>query len=135
MQDKRLVESTVMSALLEVLTRPPAAAGIGAIVNELTQFVTIKQLNEALHVDAGKSSAALDGQIRAWLDSEGWEYGKKQINGVRAHGYSRPKDWPRELPDDDDAAAPAGDAPPPTTPPLPTPAGAYLEQEADDAPF
>lgn len=135
MQDKRLVESTVMSALLEVLTRPPTAGGIGAIVNELTQFVTIKQLNEALHVDAGKSSAALDGQIRAWLDSEGWEYGKKQINGVRAHGYSRPKDWPRELPDDDDGAAPAADAPEPTTPPLPTPAGAYLEQEADDAPF
>lgn len=133
MQDKRLVESTVMSALLEVLTRPPTAGGIGAIVNELTQFVTIKQLNEALHVDAGKSSAALDGQIRAWLDSEGWEYGKKQINGVRAHGYSRPKDWPRELPDD--GAAPAADAPEPTTPPLPTPAGAYLEQEADDAPF
>jgi hypothetical protein len=95
--------------------------------------VTIKQLNEALHVDAGKSSAALDGQIRAWLDSEGWEYGKKQINGVRAHGYSRPKDWPRELPDDDEAtpapAAPTPNAPPPTT------AAAYLEQEADDAPF
>lgn len=135
MQDKRLVESTVMSALLEVLTRPPASGGIGAIVNQLTSFVTIKQLNEALHVDAGKSSAALDGQIRSWLDSEGWEYGKKQINGVRAHGYSRPTDWPRELPDDDeDTAAPAAAAPAPNTPP-PTPAGAYLQQEADDAPF
>lgn len=134
MQDKRLVESTVMSALLEVLTRPTMPGGIGAIVNCETQFVTIKQLNEALHVDAGKSSAALDGQIRAWLDSEGWEYGKKQINGVRAHGYSRPKDWPRELPDDDDTPAPESPAPTPDTPP-PTPAGAFLEQEADDAPF
>lgn len=133
MQDKRLVESTVMSALLEVLTRPPTATGIGAIVNELTSFVTIKQLNEALHVDAGKSSAALDGQIRSWLDSEGWEYGKKQINGVRAHGYSRPKDWPRELPDDDEDTAPA---PAPVNPPPPlSPAAAFLKQEADDEPF
>lgn len=132
MQDKRLVESTVMSALLEVLTRPSAAAGIGAVVNELTQFVTIKQLNEALHVDAGKSSAALDGQIRSWLDSEGWEYGKKQINGVRAHGYSRPKDWPLDLPDDDIEKAPAATQ---NTTPSATPAAAYLEQEADDAPF
>lgn len=122
MQDKRLVESTVMSALLEVLTRPPVAAGIGAIVNELTEFVTIKQLNEALHVDAGKSSAALDGQIRAWLDSEGWEHTKKQINGVRANGYLRPKGWPTARPDDDEAPDVA--PPPPLTP-----------DEGDDAPF
>lgn len=136
MQDKRLVESTVMSALLEVLTRPPMPAGIGSIVNSETQFVTIKQLNEALHVDAGKSSAALDGQIRAWLDSEGWEYGKKQINGVRAHGYSRPKGWPVEVPDDDDDAAPA--APPAPETPLPPPAGPVpvgFDEELDDAPF
>lgn len=130
MQDKRLVESTVMSALLEVLTRPPAAAGIGAVVNELTNFVTIKQLNEALHVDAGKSTAALDGQIRSWLDAEGWEYCKKQINGVRAHGYARPKDWPRELPDDTDAGTDVA----PTKQPDGEPPGPY-EQDADDAPF
>lgn len=133
MQDKRLVESTIMSALLEVLTRPTMPAGIGAIVNCETQFVTIKQLNEALHVDAGKSTAALDGQIRSWLDSEGWEYGKKQINGVRAHGYIRPKDWPRELPEDE-AAAPAQAEPAPAPAPL-SAAAAFLEQEADDAPF
>ena len=135
MQDKRLVESTVMSALLEVLTRPPAASGIGAVVNELTQFVTLKQLNEALHVDAGKSTAALDGQIRAWLDAEGWEYCKKQINGVRAHGFARPKDWPREVSEeegDTPAAAPAA----PTQPmPPASPAAAFLQQETDDAPF
>jgi putative DNA primase/helicase len=135
MQDKRLVESTVMSALLEVLTRPAVPAGIGSIVNKDAQFVTIKQLNEALHVDAGKSSAALDGQIRAWLDSEGWEYGKKQVNGVRAHGYSRPKDWPSEAAEDDDTA-PGVPAPTPVNPPPPlSAAAAYLEQEADDAPF
>lgn len=134
MQDKRLVESTVMSALLEVLTRPAMPAGIGSIVNCDTQFVTIKQLNEALHVDAGKSSAALDGQIRAWLDSEGWEYCKRQINGVRAHGYSRPKDWPRELPDDD-PEAPAAPAAPETTPPPAGPVPVGFDEELDDAPF
>jgi putative DNA primase/helicase len=134
MQDKRLVESTVMSALLEVLTRPATPGGIGSIVNKDAAFVTIKQLNEALHVDAGKSSAALDGQIRAWLDSEGWEYGKKQINGVRAHGYSRPKGWPRELPDDEDTEPAPPPAPVNPPPPL-SPAAAFLTQEADDAPF
>lgn len=137
MQDKRLVESTVMSALLEVLTRPATPAGIGSVVHGETQFVTIKQLNEALHVDAGKSTAALDGQIRAWLDAEGWEYCKKQINGVRAHGYARPKDWPRELPDDDADTAPTPAAQPVAAPPQPpmSAAAAFLEQDADDAPF
>lgn len=138
MQDKRLQESTVMSALLEVLTRAPMPGGIGSIVNGETKFVTIKQLNEALHVDAGKSSAALDGQIRAWLDSEGWEYCKKQINGVRAHGYARPKDWPREEPDDDEeAGGPKGpDAgSPPTPPPVAGPMPVGFEEELDDAPF
>lgn len=140
MQDKRLVESTVMSALLEVLTQPPAAAGIGAKVNELTQFVTLKQLNEALHVDAGKSSAALDAQIRSWLDAEGWEYGKKQINGVRAHGYSRPAGWPRNIAPDEEETALAGQEQAfaghqsPTPPPLTT-AAAFIQQEADDEPF
>jgi hypothetical protein len=138
MQDKRLVESTVMSALLEVLTRPGAAAGIGAVVNDLTSFVTIKQLNEALHVDAGKSTASLDAQIRSWLDHEGWAYCKKQVNGVRAHGYSRPAIWPRELPEDEKDGASEGS--PPQTGSAPsshpqTPVGQYLEQEADDAPF
>jgi hypothetical protein len=139
MQDKRLVESTVMSALLEVLTRPGAAAGIGSVVNDLTKFVTMKQLNEALHVDAGKSTASLDGQIRSWLDHEGWVYCKRQINGVRAHGYSRPDDWPRELPEEEESGASEG-SPPHQTGSAPslhpqTPAGQYLEQEADDAPF
>lgn len=119
MQESRLVESTVMSALLEVLTRPPEAAGIKSVVNQLTEFVTMKQLCEALHVDAGKSSAALDGQIRSWLEHEGWTYGKRQINGVRAHGWSRPANWPPI--DPDDAAADAG--------------GSANPPPADDEPF
>jgi predicted P-loop ATPase len=133
MQDNRLAESAVMSALLEVLTRPPTAAGIGAIVNELTEFVTMKQLNEALFVDAGKSSAALDGQIRAWLDSEGWEHTKKQINGVRANGYVRPKNWPPT--EDDSAGLDALPSPPGPVPPAPAAAQPIEEQDADDAPF
>jgi putative DNA primase/helicase len=135
MQNARLVESTVMSALLEVLTRDSTAAGISSIVHKGADFVTMKQLNEALHVDAGKSTAALDQQIRSWLEHQGWEYKKKMINGVRAWGYVRPKDWPRDTPDDDEpdaAAAPA--APPPPTPPA-SQAAQYLQQEADDAPF
>lgn len=132
MQEARLVESTVMSALLEVLTRESTPTGIGAVVHKGTEFVTMKQLNEALHVDAGKSSAALDSQIRAWLDSEGWEYCKKQVNGVRAHGYKRPRDWPKQEPDTEQATvtAPAAVAAAPVSA-----AGAFLASMDDDAPF
>ena len=115
MQESRLIESTVMSALLEVLTRDPAATGIASVVNNLAEFVTMKQICEALHVDAGKSSAALDSQIRGWLEHEGWVYCKKQINGVRAHGWQRPKDWPpQDPPEPTTAAHPAADAGPST---------------------
>lgn len=121
MQESRLVESTVMSALLEVLTRDPTATGIGSVVNNLADFVTMKQICEALHVDAGKSSAALDSQIRGWLEHEGWTYCKKQINGVRAHGWARPKDWPPQ--DPPDSAGTSADA------------GASSSTGADDEPF
>ena len=94
MQESRLVETAVMSELLNVLTRAPTAAGIGAVVNELTEFVTMAQLVTALGVDAAKSSAALEAQVRAWLEHEGWERSKRQVNGVRAWGYTRPRDWP-----------------------------------------
>ena len=95
MQESRLVETAVMSELLNVLTREPTAAGIGAVVNELTEFVTMAQLVTALGVDAAKSSAALEAaQVRAWLEHEGWERSKRQVNGVRAWGYTRPRDWP-----------------------------------------
>jgi predicted P-loop ATPase len=132
MQEQRLQESTVMGALLAVLTRPATPSGPASVVNENTQFVTLAQLSEALHVDAGKSSASLDGQIRSWMEHEGWEYKKKMINGVRPYGYVRPKVWPKVEPADDQDDAPSS----PTNPPPPlSPAAAYLEQEADDAPF
>jgi hypothetical protein len=126
MQESRLVETAVLSELLHVLTRPPMQTGIGAIVNELTTFVTISQLTSALGVDAAKSNAALEGQIRSWMEHEGWERGKKQQNGVRAWGYERPKDWPPYEPDE---AAPVPQAPP-------APKQVADEYgDADDAPF
>lgn len=120
MQDSRLVETAVLSELLNVLTRTPAGHGIGAIVNSLTEFVTISQLTMALGVDAAKSNAALEGQIRSWMDHEGWVREKRQINGVRAWGYVRPVNWPPV-----EAAEPAASEP------------AYAMQDGggDDEPF
>jgi putative DNA primase/helicase len=94
MQEARLVDSAVLSELLHVLTRPPGATGIGAVVNELTDFVTMSQLTQALGVDAAKSTPGLETQIRSWLEHEGWESVKKQINGARHWGYARPRNWP-----------------------------------------
>lgn len=127
MQESRLVETAVLSELLHVLTRDPVATSIGAIVNNLADFVTMAQLTLALGVDAAKSNAVLEGQIRSWLDHEGWDRVKKQINGARAWGYARPKDWPpveaANGPDD------AMDGPPVVAPPI-------NEHEGDDdAPF
>jgi hypothetical protein len=119
MQESRLVETAVLSEMTNVLTREPTSTGISSVVNGLTSFVTISQLALALGVDAAKSNAALEGQIRSWLDHEGWQRGKKQINGARAWGYTRPDNWPPvELPD-----APVGDA------------GAFNDEGDDDAPF
>lgn len=124
MQESRLVETAVLSELLHVLTRTPVATGIGAVVNDLASFVTIAQLTLALGVDAAKSTPALEAQIRGWLDHEGWERVKKQINGARAWGYTRPVNWPVVQEDDDMTAAPeAGEKPP-------APA-----EDGDDAPF
>ncbi len=124
MQESRLVETAVISELLQVLTRAPVASGIGAVVNELTAFVTISQLVLALGVDAAKSTPALEAQIRGWLDHEGWERVKKQVNGARAWGYTRPANWPPIEADESMTAAPEGGAP--DQPP---------EQDDDDAPF
>lgn len=110
MQESRLVETAVMSELLHVLTRPPAASGLASTINELTDYVTIAQLVLALGVDAAKSNQALEGQIRAWMEHEGWERVKKQVNGHRAWGYARPKNWPpieADEPAVDGAAGPA----------------------------
>jgi putative DNA primase/helicase len=128
MQDSRMVETAVLSELMHVLTRSPVASGIGAIVNELTPFVTMGQLTLALGVDAAKSTPALEAQIRSWMDHEGWVREKKQMNGARHWGYARPKKWPR--PEED----------PPADPPstqAPAQAGAEIKEGADDddAPF
>lgn len=117
MQESRLVETAVLSEMTHVLTREPTGSGIQSIVNGLTNFVTISQLALALGVDAAKSNAGLEGQIRSWLDHEGWQRIKRQVNGARAWGYVRPDNWPPvELPD-----APAGAAGP--------------NEGEDDAPF
>ncbi|MGV0960125.1 MAG: VapE domain-containing protein [Limnohabitans sp.] len=94
MQEARLVETAVTSELLYILTREPAATSIkGEGVNNLTEFVTLSQLTKALQVDAGKSNAGLEGQIRSWMNQQGWEHVKKQINGVRGYGWVRPQNW------------------------------------------
>lgn len=121
MQESRLVETAVVSELLHLLTRAPQASGIGAIVNDLTSFVTIAQLTLALGIDAAKSSPALEAQIRGWLDHEGWERVKKQVNGARAWGYLRPSTWPPQDDEVDMTAMP---------PVLPS-----VEDVADDEPF
>jgi hypothetical protein len=125
MQESRLVETAVVSELQRVLTRHPDGSKIGDVVNNLADFLTIGQLTLALGVDAAKSSPALEGQIRAWLEHEGWVRVKKQINGVRSWGYERPKNWPRA--EDEEGMVPNETAvgPSPAAP----------KQEADDAPF
>jgi len=131
LQESRLVETAVLSEMMHVLTRPPAAAGIGALVNELTDFVTMSQMTQALGVDAAKSSPALEAQIRSWFNQEGWERSKRQINGVRSWGYARPRNWPQRdwTPD-----------PPPGNPATATPApqaapGPSTQARSDDEPF
>lgn len=105
-QESRMIETAVTSELLAVLTRQPTASGIGAIVNQLTDFVTLAQLVKALDMDAGKSTAGLESQIRSWMTHQGWQHKKRQVNGVRAHGWERPANWP--APETDDPAADAG---------------------------
>lgn len=119
MQESRLVETAVMGELLAVLTRSPQAAGIGSIVNELTEFVTLPQLVLALGVDAAKSTPALEAQVRGWMEHEGWEKVKRQINGVRAWGYARPSNWPVQ--ESEDNGTPEQ--------------GAANTQDDDEAPF
>lgn len=130
MQESRLVETAVTSELWNVLTRQPVVAGIGAIIHGQCDFATMAQLTQALGADPAKSNAALEGQIRSWLEHEGWLRQKRQVNGVRAWGYVRPRQWPA-----DDVAAPS-------SPPMqqPTPVAAALRDidpfgGLDDEPF
>lgn len=133
MQDSRVVETAVTSELLQLFTRDPTDSGSGVTVNDLTEFVTLAQVTQALGVDAGKSSTVLEGQIRAWFKQEGWTRDKKQINGVRGWGYVRPRGWPKRdyTPDSPPAPPPAhkpDSAPPKAAGPLP-------DQESDSDPF
>lgn len=96
MQESRLVETAVESELLAVLTSKPVAAATGPLgfVHCEATFVTIAQLVQALGMDAAKAPPGLQGQITAWLKHEGWERVKRQVNGVRAWGFTRPAEWP-----------------------------------------
>lgn len=93
MQDARLVETGVTSELLNVLTRELGEGQGSNSVNKLSKFVTLHELLKALGVDAGKSNAGLEAQIRSWMQNQGWENKKQQRNGVRQTGWHRPKDW------------------------------------------
>ena len=146
MQESRLVETAVESELLAVLTRQanPNATGPLAFVHREATFVTMAQLVQALGVDAAKAPPGLQGQITAWLKHEGWERVKKMVNSVRAWGFQRPPVWPpkdrvtgldqAEAACADQAteavAAPEGAAAAPLTP-----AGVWLAEQGDDAPF
>jgi hypothetical protein len=103
MQEARLIETAVTSELLTVLTREPGKGTYADIVNNLTDFVTIDMLCHALGADAGKAPAGMQTEIRAWMNSQGWENKKVQINGVRRPGWVRPKCWP--FPESDETQA------------------------------
>jgi predicted P-loop ATPase len=106
-QEKRLVETSVQSRLYELLTREGAASKEGAATLELNQhtaFVTIDKLVIALGTDPGKASTMLEGQIRGWLEAQGWEYGREST-GARRRGFKRPDVWPPEIEDEADADA------------------------------
>lgn len=128
MQEARLVETAVTSELLYILNRESSTGVKGEGVNSLSDFVTLSQLAKALNVDAGKSNAGLESQIRSWMNQQGWEYKKKQINGVRGYGWERPKNWLADAQED----SPEGQD-------SPTPASAGASgmpvEYPDDAPF
>jgi hypothetical protein len=103
MQEARLIETAVTSELLTVLTREPGKGTYADLVNNLTEFVTIDMLCHALGADAGKAPAGMQTEIRTWMNSQGWENKKVQINGVRRPGWVRPKGWP--FPESDETQA------------------------------
>ena len=111
-QKLRLVETAVQSRLYELLTREGAPAGEGKLtsdLNQLVKFVTLDRLVSALGADAAKSSSLLESQIRGWLESHGWEYGREG-GGQRRRGYKQPEVWPPVIDDDEGAATPRAPA-------------------------
>ncbi|MGE8491547.1 VapE domain-containing protein [Comamonas sp.] len=145
MQESRLVETAVESELLMVLMRESLQHGSAAVVNKLTEFVTIAQLTTALGQDAAKATPGLQAQITSWLKHEGWERKKRQINGVRAWGFERPRNWPSDgaavgLDQEDGSADLSTDVPALAEAgaqmPTPSPAAAFLDaQDGMNAPF
>lgn len=130
-QRLRLVETAVQSRLYEMLTRDGAPGGEGkstADINQHTTFITLDRLVSALGADAAKSSSLLEGQIRGWLESQGWEYGREST-GLRRRGYRQPKTWPPAVDDEDEEG---GMQPPVDGSP---PGAGGTDTEADDAPF
>lgn len=108
-QELRLVETTVQSKLYEMLTRDGAPATEGTVssgMNQLTTFVTLHGLAQALGTDAAKSTSLLESQIRGWLESNGWRYGRETA-GQRRRGYFQPTVWPPAF-DEDEIAGGAG---------------------------
>jgi predicted P-loop ATPase len=126
-QKLRLVETAVQSRLYELLTREGAPKEEGKLTVDLNQhqtFVTLDRLVSALGADAAKSSSLLEGQIRGWLEANGWTYGRESI-GQRRRGYKQPKDWPPKI-EDDEAQLASSDV---------VPAQSDVQAGGDDVPF
>lgn len=133
-QKLRLVETAVQSRLFELLTREGASAKEGTItadLNQLVTFITLDRLVSALGADAAKSNSILEGQIRGWLESHGWKYGREST-GQRRRGYKQPSKWPPEIEDDDGAVGAVKPAAPNTDDP---PGAGEVEASMDDEPF
>jgi hypothetical protein len=128
MQESRLIETAVISQIMALLTRAVTTEGTGSVVNCLTEFVTMAEMCAALSVDPAKATPGTQAEIRGFFEHEGWEYCKKQRNGVRAHGWARPDVWPKP------EAAEAAVAPN-TQPAAALSAAGQFSVEADDAPF
>ena len=138
-QKKRLVETSVLSRLYELLTREGSPGGEDRSSKEInvnTKFITLDRLTSALGADAAKSTSILEAQVRGWLENHDWEYkraGKTGDQGGRPYGYRQPKVWPPLINDDeeeedirptDDPSSNDG-----------SPAQGSDHEEADDAPF
>jgi len=117
-QQQRLVETSVQARLYELLTREGSTAGEGRASNELnvlTTFVTLPMLVRALGSDEAKSTSLLEGQIRGWLESQGWE-SARESTGQRRRGYRQPAQWPPKADEQDEGTPTAKPSAEPTTP-------------------
>lgn len=103
-QMTRMADTSVQSRLWELLTREGASPAEGKSTLELTQhtsFVTLHHLVSVLGADAAKSTAALENQVRGWLEFMGWKAGRETA-GQRRRGFKAPEQWPPLIADDED---------------------------------